>query len=134
MNKEVPEDLKQSIGILCETVLYMIKKENNRITRFIVQYNKDDVYIGANKNGTLDTKYYNPTTTDDDYNMRLYVDNEKHCIFELKNHIDKVFQNHKMRSFNIFYIGTTKEINICKNRLGNQGMDRCRLFNKFKMD
>lgn len=128
MEKEVPEDLKYLLGEFCETILDLINKYNNRrISRFMVQYNKNDVYIGSNKNGTFDPRYYNPTLPVD-RNLYWYVDTEKYCILELKKYIDEVYPNHRLRSFNIFYIGTKKEIYVCKNRLGNTGMNRCKLF------
>lgn len=128
--KELTDDLKLSISDFCQRSFSLISKDHPRARSICIQFNNDKTYVGV-ATGVYDPCYFNPDGDTNDQFMTSLVTEKTDTMKKCKKHIDDSYPNNKLRSFNIFYNGKTKTINICKNMIGNRGMTRCRLFNEF---
>jgi hypothetical protein len=134
---ELKQDLKYELGVFCKNAFDIIKVVYPKIRGIVVQLNGEDLLIGTNVSGSFGAKYYNskdPHQTS--VELRDYVHTYSKCILDCKGEIGNSYPGSKLRSFNIFYKPNQKglaTLNVCKNRIGNRSMERCRLFNEFSV-
>ena len=128
---KLSNELKKSIGEFCQLAYENIRETSPKRRSIIIQFNKDKVYVGGMDKGLYKSLYYDPNGEVDEELDKIVKENIS-VMTDCKNIIDENYPKNRMRSFNIFYNDANKEINVCKNMIGNRGIRSCRLFNLFK--
>lgn len=134
MNKlpnDLDKTLQDSISKFCREVLTIIHKSNTRVICIVIQLHSEKLYIGSNIRGRFIKKFYDETKTNNEKELKEYVELNNGCIQECRNKIDEIYPHNKLRSFNILYNGGNRKVNVCLNRIGSRGINESRLFNEF---
>lgn len=129
---DLSDDLKDRINQCCIQIFYHVKNKHQLIRSVIIQENQNQIYIGTTSNGIFEACYYDSTSKNNDQELLKIITNNRNVIDDCKAHIDQIYPQNKMRSFNIFYNKNGK-INVCQNTIGNKGMNKSRLFNEFSL-
>ena len=124
-------EFKELMNDFCKKAYEIIKTDFPKIRSIIIQYNKDKIFIGSASSGIYKPAYYDPDSDENDNNLEELVIENNNTLVSCKDAINKAYPNNRMRSFNVFYNGLTREINICKNTIGNKSMKDSRLFDEF---
>jgi len=125
---EFNDNLKEPISELVTTVSDLVLKHYPRTRTVVLQYNNEKTYVGKNDNGRFKTYQLE---NGDNIVLDEYMEEKYDLFIECKKEIDESNPNRKLRSFNIFFNIKSKEINICRNRIGSVSMVNSRLFKPF---
>jgi len=125
---EFNDNLKEPISELVTTVSDLVLKHYPRTRTVVLQYNTEKTYVGKNDNGRFKTYQLE---NGDNIVLDEYMEEKYDLFIECKKEIDESNPNRKLRSFNIFFNIKSKEINICRNRIGSVSMVNSRLFKPF---
>ena len=127
MQNNFPVEFLERIKNYCDNISLMLVKDYPKIRTFVVQLNKNNLFIGANIKGCFLPKYYSKENPSTNIILNEYLANESRIIYEIYDYIINN-SNLKIKSYNIFYDIKNKKINICKNMIGNKSISASRLF------
>lgn len=124
-------DLQQEIGKFSKNCLELIRLNNPKIKRIVIQPNDGNFYIGQEITGRFIKNFYDSTKANTDLDLINYVMNNSQCFDKLKMEIQRVYPEKRLRSFNVFYYDNGT-VYVCQNLIGNKSKDCCKLFETFK--
>jgi hypothetical protein len=140
---ELNQAIKDPITNLCRGAFLIIKKFYPQRHVMVIHIKDDHISIGHDINGIYHPDYYIPSKTDNliaydplsilyptiNEQFKNLIDTNKDSIDECLVEIHKI--RPKLKTFNIFYNGGDRSINICESKIGRKPIYKCQIFKQF---